>query len=144
MDKRILSSSSLGEPIGPFARGIAMGQIVAISGTSALSHLSGALNDRHLDDSFTGQARRTFENLHHALTDTGLDWDDVIKLTVMIKRREDYAEMNRLRAEIIGSARVASTTLVCELIREDMLIEVDAWAIVDADQVAGAADERLA
>jgi len=133
VEKRILSSSSLGEPIGPFVRGIAMGHIVAISGTSALSHLSGTLNDRHLDDSFTTQTKRTFENLHHALSEAGLDWDDVIKLTVMIKRREDYAEMNRLRADFIGSAQVASTTFVCELIREDMLIEVDAWAIVDAD-----------
>lgn len=133
MDKRILSPASLGEPIGPFVRGIAMGQIVAISGTSALSHLSGALADRHLDDDFGRQTRLTFDNLHTALRDAGLDWDDVIKVTVMIKRREDYADMNRIRGELVGAAQVASTTFVCELIRDDMLIEVDAWAVIAPD-----------
>ena len=133
MDKRILSPASLGEPIGPFVRGIAMGQIVAISGTSALSHLSGELEHRHLALDFAEQTRLTFQNLHRALVDAGLDWDDVIKMTVMIKRREDYREMNRLRGELLGSAQVASTTFVSELIRDDMLIEVDAWAVVAPD-----------
>lgn len=133
MAKRILSPASLGEPIGPFVRGITMGQIVAISGTSALSHLSGALEDRHLDLDFAKQTSLTFENLHRVLRDAGLDWDDVIKVTVMIKHREDYREMNRLRGELLGSAQVASTTFVCELIRDDMLIEVDAWAIIASD-----------
>lgn len=133
MDKRILSPASLGEPIGPFVRGIAMGQIVAISGTSALSHLSGALAHRHLDHDFGRQAKLTFDNLRSALTDAGLDWDDVIKVTVMIKRREDYADMNRIRGELVGGAQVASTTFVCELIRDDMLIEVDAWAVIAPD-----------
>jgi enamine deaminase RidA (YjgF/YER057c/UK114 family) len=110
-----------------------MGRIVAISGTSALSHLSGTLEDRHLDPDFAPQARLTFENLHRVLIETELDWDDVIKVTVMIKRREDYREMNRLRGVLFGSAQVASTTFVCELIRDDMLIEVDAWAMIPAD-----------
>jgi 2-iminobutanoate/2-iminopropanoate deaminase len=131
--KRILSPASLGESIGPFARGIAMGQIVAISGTSALSHQSGELEHRHLGPDFEEQARLTFENLHRALVDAGLGWDDVIKVTVMIKRREDYREMNRLRGELLASAQVASTTFVSELIRDDMLIEVDAWAIMAPD-----------
>jgi 2-iminobutanoate/2-iminopropanoate deaminase len=134
LDKQILSPASLAEPLGPFVRGIRMGDLVAISGTSALSHLSGNLSDRHLDANFETQAALTFQNLHRALIDGGLDWDDVIKLTVMIKRRDDYADMNRIRSETIGSAQVASTTFVCELIRDDMLIEVDAWAMAEGDQ----------
>jgi 2-iminobutanoate/2-iminopropanoate deaminase len=130
VEKRILSPAALGEPIGPFVRGIVMADIVAISGTSALSHLSGSLEERHLDDDFATQTELTFDNLHRALTDAALDWDDVIKLTVMIKRREDYRELNRIRGKFLGSAQVASTTFICELIRDDMLVEVDAWAVL--------------
>ncbi|MGH2703009.1 MAG: RidA family protein [Actinomycetota bacterium] len=134
LDKIVLSPSSLGEPIGPFVRGIRVGRLVALSGTSALSHLSGELGERHLDPDFSVQAKLTFENLHRALVAARLDWDHVVKVGVMIKRREDYAELNRLRDEILKGEPTASTTIVCELIREDMLIEVDAWAIAPDDQ----------
>jgi 2-iminobutanoate/2-iminopropanoate deaminase len=129
MEKVVLSPGSLGEPIGPFVRGIRVGQLVVISGTSAISHLSGSLEDRHLDMDFTVQAGLTFQNLYLALSDAGLNWHHVVKLMVMIKRRGDYPELNRIRAEVLRNVPMASTTIVCELIREDMLIEVDAWAI---------------
>jgi 2-iminobutanoate/2-iminopropanoate deaminase len=134
MNKTVLSPASLGEPLGPFVRGIRVGSFVVISGTSALSHLSGPLEERWLDADFRMQAVLTFENLHRAMVDAGLDWKDVIKVTVMIKRRGDYAEMNRLRANILEGIPMASTTFVCELIRDDMLIEVDAWAVASDDQ----------
>ena len=134
MNKTVLSPASLGEPLGPFVRGVRVGSLVVISGTSALSHLSGLLEERWLDADFRMQAVLTFENLHRAIADAGLDWEDVIKVTVMIKRRGDYAELNRLRAEILKGILMASTTFVCELIRDDMLIEVDAWAVVSDDQ----------
>lgn len=134
MEKTVLSPASLGEPIGPFVRGIRVGSLVAISGTSALSHLTGPLEQRSLDPDFSVQTRLTFENFHRALVDGGLNWQDVIRVTVMIKRREDYAEMNSIRAEILGGVPMASTTFVCELIRDDMLIEVDGWAAVPGSQ----------
>ena len=133
MEKIVLSPDSLGEPIGPFVRGVRFGRLVALSGTSALSHLSGELANRHLDPDFSVQARLTFENLHRALVDAQLEWNHVMKMGVMIKRREDYSELNRLRAETLQGVPVASTTIVCELIRDDMLIEVDAWAIAPED-----------
>jgi 2-iminobutanoate/2-iminopropanoate deaminase len=130
VEKEIFGSAGLGEPIGPFARAVRAGSLIAVSGTSALSHLSGPLHERSLDSDFDSQARLTFANLRRALRDSGVDWADVVKLTVMLKRREDYAALNRLRAEVLAGARTASTTFVCELIRDDMLIEVDAWAAV--------------
>lgn len=134
MEKTVLSPTSLGEPIGPFVRGIRVGSLVAISGTSALSHLTGPMEQRLLDPDFGVQARLTFENFHRALVDGGLDWQHVIKVMVMIKRREDYAEMNSIRAEILGDIQMASTTFVCELIRDDMLIEIDGWAAAPGGQ----------
>jgi len=130
VEKEIYDSGGLGEPMGPFARAVRAGSLIAISGTSALSHLSGPLEERSLDTDFAKQARLTFANLRRALGNAGLEWVDVVKLTVMLKRREDYGALNRLRTEVLAGARSASTTFVCELIRDDMLIEVDAWAVV--------------
>jgi 2-iminobutanoate/2-iminopropanoate deaminase len=127
-DKEVLASAGLAEAVGPFVRAVRAGPLVAISGTSALSHVSGPLEERPLPGDFETQARLTFANIGRALNDAGLDWPDVVKLTVMLKNRSDYAALNRVRADVLGGAEMASTAFVCDLIREDMLIEVDAWA----------------
>ncbi len=127
--KEVISPAGLGEPIGPFVRGIRAANVVAISGTSALSHLSGPLESREMPEDFEAQARRTFDNLEIALQAAELGWDDVIKMMVMIKRREDYAQLNAIRKELFAKTPMASTTFISELLRDDMLIEVDVWAI---------------
>jgi 2-iminobutanoate/2-iminopropanoate deaminase len=129
IQKVVIAPPGLGEPIGPFVRGIRSGNVVAISGTSALSHISGPLDSREMPDDFGEQARLTFANLETALQTAGLGWDDVIKMMVIIKRREDYAQMNAIRKELFAEIPMASTTFVAELLREDMLIEVDVWAV---------------
>ncbi|MFQ5691570.1 MAG: RidA family protein [Nitrospinota bacterium] len=128
-EKEIIAPSGLGEPIGPFVRGIRAGGLVAISGTSALSHLSGPVESRRMPEGFEAQARQTFANLEVSLQAAGLGWKDVVKMMVILKRREDYARLNDIRRELFSDVPMASTTFIAELLREDMLIEVDVWAV---------------
>ena len=123
VQKEVIAPSGLGEPLGPFVRGIRSGNVVAISGTSALSHVEGSLESREMPGDFDSQARLTFQNLEVALQAAGLGWEDVIKMMVILKRREDYARMNAIRKELFSDTPMASTTFIAELIREDMLIE---------------------
>ncbi len=121
--------AALGPSLGPFARGVQAGRLVAFSGTSAYSHLSGPMESRELPSTFGAQARQTFANLGAALEAAGLDWSDAIKMTVVLKRRDDYAELNAIRSELFTEEPIASTTFIAELLREDKLIEVDLWAL---------------
>ncbi len=50
-------------------------------------------------------------------------------MTVVLKRRDDYAELNAIRSELFTEEPIASTTFIAELLREDKLIEVDLWAL---------------
>ncbi|MFQ5916068.1 MAG: RidA family protein [Nitrospinota bacterium] len=127
--KEVITPSGLGEPIGPFVRGIRAGGSVAISGTSALSHLTGTLDSREMPKDFQAQARQTFANLEVALQAAGLGWEDAVKMTVILKNRGDYGALNAIRKELFADVPIASTTFIAELLREDMLIEVDVWAI---------------
>lgn len=129
VQKEIIAPAGLGEPVGPFVRGIRAGNLVAVSGTSALSHLSGPFASRPLPEDFGAQARQTFANLEVALKAAGLGWRDAVKMMVILKNREDYAELNAIRKELFSDIPIASTTFVSELLREDMLIEVDLWAV---------------
>ena len=133
-ERRVVAPAGLGEPIGPFVRGIAAGGLVAISGTSALSHLSGPANERKLVPDFEAQARQTFANLETALEAAGLGWRHAVQMTVILTRREDRAAFEAIRAEALGDTPVAGTPLastvaVARLLRAEMLIEVDLWAV---------------
>lgn len=129
MKKEVINPSTLGNAVGPFARAVRLGEILYISGTSALSHLPGPLNARLLPAGFDDQARLTFSNVEKVLASCSLTFRDLFKMVVMIKRVEDYQRLNALRAELFPDCEVASTTFVCDLIRPDMLIEVEAHAL---------------
>ena len=129
MHKEIINPATLGNAVGPFARSVRVGGILYISGTSALSHLSGPLSERVLSPDFDDQARHTFANIEKVLVSCGLGMDDLFKVIVMLKRKEDYVRLNALRSELFPSAEVASTTFIADLIRSDMLIEVEANAL---------------
>ena len=59
-------------------------------------------------------------------------------MTVVLKSREDYPQLNAIRAELFVDEPIASTTFIAELLRADKLIEVDLWAVAPDD---GAPDD---
>ncbi|MDA0256723.1 MAG: RidA family protein, partial [Chloroflexi bacterium] len=95
-------------------------------------------NERVLVPNFEAQARQTFANLGTALEAAGLGWEHAIQMTVILTRREDYAALNAIRAEALRGTPVASTVAVARLLRAEMLIEVDLWAVEpDGGSVVG-------
>ena len=64
------------------------------------------------------------------LEDAGATWDDVYKTTVLLKDRKYFDELGKVRTEFLPNKEYVSTAFICDLIRDDMLIEVDAEAYV--------------
>ena len=128
--KVVINPPTLGKAIGPFARSVRVGNILYVSGTSALSHLSGNLFERELPPDFETQARLTFQNIGKVLEAAGASMNDVFKAIVMIKRADDYPKLNELREQIFPARELASTAFVTDLIRDDMLIEVEVQALL--------------
>lgn len=131
MAKEVIAVPALGPSVGPFARAVRSGRTIYVSGTSALSHLGGDLERRALPAGIEAQTRQTLENLAAVLEAAGGSLRDIVKVTVMLKNAVDYRAMNAVRAEYFRDASVASTTFVADLVRDDMLIEVDAVAVLE-------------
>ena len=62
------------------------------------------------------------------LDDAGATWDDVYKTTVLLKDTKYFAALGNVRPEFLPNKEYVSTAFICDLIRDDMLIEVDAEA----------------
>ena len=66
------------------------------------------------------------------LAESGATMDDVVKVTVFVTNLErHFADIHKVRAEFFTSGYPASTMVeVKALVHEDMLIEIEAIAVV--------------
>ncbi|GLZ11929.1 enamine deaminase RidA [Actinomadura sp. NBRC 104425] len=104
------------------------GRLVVISGQIALD-ADGALVG---PGDLRAQTRQVFTNLHTALTAAGADWRHVIKLGYFLRDASQVAVVREVRNEMLPPGIAPASTLVevSRLVRDDLLIEVEALAVV--------------
>ena len=56
--------------------------------------------------------------------------DDVFKVVIMLKNPADYGRMNATRAEFFKNSPPISTCYQANLMRDDMLVEIEATAFL--------------
>jgi 2-iminobutanoate/2-iminopropanoate deaminase len=132
MTREMINPSTLGEPVGPFARAVRIGDTLHVAGTSAISHLSGPLNTRAIPPGAEDQARLTFANIGKVLEAAGARFDDIYRMLVIVNDAKHMSSVNKVRRELFPTANFISTALIAGLLREDMLVEIEVSAIVSA------------
>ncbi len=120
-----------------FARGIRFdpGQVsmLLISGTASVDE---AGLTAHTGD-FRAQLWRTYRNITALLAAEGATWHDVVRTTCYLRDIErDYKDFNEIRTAFFGWLGLdplpASTGIQARLCREDLLVEIEAIAVVAA------------
>ena len=80
------------------------------------------------DNSFEKQFRRVLEKLSSILKKADMSLDNVLRLGVYLKDRNDFPKMNQLFNEFFPKNPPARSTIVTSLVNENMLVEIDAIA----------------
>ena len=121
-----------------FTRGLAVtieaGQsILWISGTASIDDQGVTI---HIGD-FRAQTWRTYWNITRLLESKGATWHDLVRTSCYLRDIDrDYDEFNKVRTlffQCLGLDPVpASTGIQAHLCRPDLLIEIEAFAIVKA------------
>ena len=130
MAKIVINPTTLAEPVGHFDRGVKIGDYLHISGTSALTNVSGAMADRKLAPTIEEQTRLTFENIKKVCEAAGCSLDDVFEIRFFIKRREDFGVVDAMAREYLPKRGFIAHGYQGELLHPDMLIEIEAKAYV--------------
>lgn len=127
MEKIRIRSSKVGAPVGPFVQAVKAGNLLYISGQVA----------RGLDGNVVGkgdpaaQMRHIMENLKAIVEEAGGTLADIVKVTVFVKRIEDYPVTWEVRRQYFGDTLPSSTLVaVKELLHPDFLIEIEAVAVI--------------
>ncbi len=101
-----------------------------VSGTASVNEHGESM---HPGD-FQAQARRTFGNIKALLASAAADWHDVVRTTCYLADFRYYDEFNQVRNEFYQAEGLAplpaSTCVEARLCRPELLIEIEALAIV--------------
>jgi enamine deaminase RidA (YjgF/YER057c/UK114 family) len=102
------------------------GPLLVVSGQVALD-ADGQLVGR---GDFEAQAVQVMRNLETALEAGGCGFQDVVRFGVLITDRANIPTWRAVRTRFVKEPFPASTLMVCGLVHEDWLIEVEAMALV--------------
>jgi len=128
--KTIVEPQGMAEAVGPFSRAILIDDHLYVAGTTALSHVSGDYYDREVPSGIEEQTRLTLENIKKCVEAVGGTMDDIFKVVIMLKNPADYKKMNAVRAEYFKKEPPISTCFRAEVMRDDLLVEIEAVALV--------------
>ena len=137
MSKQIVKTSSVAQPIGPYSLGVRSGNLVFISGTV------GWRPDGSIPADIKEQCRQMYENVRHVLQAAGSSLDHVISTTTYLVNASDYRALNEVRAKYFTKDAPASAVVVVkELVRPELLVEVEVVAELSAKRAKVAPSNR--
>jgi reactive intermediate/imine deaminase len=120
-------------PAHTFSQGVMVGDLLQVSGQGPVDP---ATNEYLFPGDVAAQTTRTLQNVEAIVQAGGGSMADVVMLRVYLTDREDFAAMNdaygAFLADRIGPDGVlpSRTTVMVGLPRAEMLVEIDALAVV--------------
>lgn len=118
-------------PAYTYSQGVSKGPFVQISGQGPVDPVT---NEYLHPGDVAAQTTRTLENVLAIVEASGASFDDVVMLRVYLTTRDDFARMNEAYGEFVAAHTPSGilpsrTTVFVGLPREEMLVEIDAFAI---------------
>jgi reactive intermediate/imine deaminase len=134
MNKTRVTTDGAPAPAHTFSQGVRKGPIVQVSGQGPVDPTSNAYV---FAGDVAAQTTRTLQNVLAIVEASGASFDDIVMLRVYLTKREDFAAMNDaygafVTANTPSGVLPSRTTVFTGLPREEMLVEIDALAVLDA------------
>lgn len=121
--RRLISSGSSFERDIGYSRAVVQGDWVFVSGTTGFDYTTMAISD-----SVAEQTEQCLRNITHALEQAGASLADVVRVTYVLPRAEDFPACWPILREYFGDVRPAAMMISAGLADPRMKIEIEVTA----------------
>ena len=126
MIRESVQTDNAPKAIGPYEQAIKANGFVYTAGQIPIDPKTG----NSVEGGIAAQTRQVLENLKAVLEAGGTSFDRVVKATVFLKNMADFAAMNDIYAQYLGSAKPARSTVAVTELPRGALVEIDLVAVV--------------
>lgn len=125
--KTIISTAKAPAAIGPYSQAVLVNGILFTSGVIPIDPETNTLVQGDVEV----QARQAIGNLKNLIEASGSAMDKVVKTTVFIKNMNDFGKINDIYKEFFTSDFPARSCVEVARLPKDVLIEIEAIAVVE-------------
>ena len=129
MKKEIIIPEGLSQPLGIYSEAVQVkgDDLLFISGITARDPKGDIVGKGNMKR----QTEQVLENMKRILDSVGATFDNIVKVTVFVTDLSHFKEIHEVRAKYFKKDYPASTLVqVSRLVHEDMLIEIEAIAVL--------------
>lgn len=129
MERQKVPTGTCWEPLVGFSRAVKVGNHVFVAGTVSVDKDGNVvgINDPHRQTAYI------LKKIEEALMSIGVSMKDIVRTRIYTTNIDYWDEIGRAHGEIFSEIRPASTIVeVQRLITEDMIVEIEAEAIVSS------------
>ena len=123
--KRIIRTERAPAAVGPYSQAVEAGGLVWVSGQIPLDPASGSL----VRADIATETRQVLGNVGAILEAAGTSLRRVVRMTVYLTDLDDFEEMNRVYAEVLGVDPPARATVQVSRLPRGARVEIDAVAL---------------
>jgi len=123
MARKLVSSRSRFEAEIGYSRAVVDGDWVFVSGTTGFDYATMTISD-----DVVAQCEQTMRNIDAALAQAGASVADVVRVTYILPRREDFEPCWPVLKKYLGDVRPAATMIQAGLADPRILIEIEVTA----------------